>query len=86
MISNFKDAYCYYITQMSFNCKCDKELEVLLDKIDQNKFDNTIQGDKDIKEVIKYVYKSRLYNKKLINEKPSISNGTIVKVIGKSIF
>ena len=87
MINDVKTAYCFYIVQLLLSCKGEKQLHQILDKIiDEDKFEQFIQGDDDIKKIFKYVYNYRQHIRELINEKPFIANETIAKVMVKSIF
>jgi hypothetical protein len=87
MIDNIKTAYCFYIVQLLLSCKSDTQVHEILDKIiDEGRFEQFIQGDADIKKVFEYVYRYRQHLRHIINDKPSIDNSTIAKVMVKSIF
>lgn len=87
MLSIFKNAYCFYMVQLTLNCENEYQLNRTLDRIiDSGKFDEYIEGDKDLKEVFKYVCEYRSYNRCLRETKPEISGKTVLKAIWKCIF
>jgi hypothetical protein len=78
MLSIFKNAYCFYIVQLSLNCKSEYEFNRSLDKvINSNKINEFVEGDKDLKEVFKHVCEYRSYNRCLRETKPEIPTKTV---------
>ncbi|MFW6243221.1 MAG: hypothetical protein ACOC2W_03585 [bacterium] len=86
MMNSIKEAYCIYITQLLLQCDNDLELNDKLDKLSEHEFDKVIMGDNDIKKVLNHVYKHRLYNQSVINQKPEIDFKTVAKAVAKSLF
>lgn len=87
MLNFLKDSYCFYLTQLAFNCTNENELNTKIDEvIDSNEEDTFVQGDEDISNVIRYVFKCRKYLRDSKLGKPNIDSRTIFRAMYKSVF